>query len=67
MICIHHFRIAEPNGPFSEGKCQKCPETRLFRNSDNYALVVTSSKWTSYLRQPKGLKGLNARRLGTER
>lgn len=32
--CTHHWRIDEPNGPVSEGVCQKCGVVRMFVNSD---------------------------------
>jgi hypothetical protein len=30
--CIHHWRVAAPNGPMAEAKCSKCSETREFPN-----------------------------------
>jgi len=30
--CIHHFRIALPNGPTSAGRCLKCGLVRQFAN-----------------------------------
>lgn len=32
--CVHHWRIAEPNGPVSEGRCLHCGATRQYRNWD---------------------------------
>ncbi len=29
---FHRWRIAEPNGPVSEGRCRECGATREFRN-----------------------------------
>ena len=33
--CIHHWRIAEPNGPDSQGRCSKCHKVRFFKNGFN--------------------------------
>lgn len=30
--CCHHWVIQVPNGPFSQGECQKCQEVRHFQN-----------------------------------
>ena len=31
--CAHHWVIDRPNGPMSEGICQRCDEKREFTNS----------------------------------
>lgn len=31
--CAHHWVIAVPDGPFSEGVCQRCGHFRQFQNS----------------------------------
>ena len=31
--CAHHWVIAVPNGPISEGVCQRCGDHREFQNS----------------------------------
>ncbi len=31
--CAHHWLIDRPNGPTSEGVCQRCGERREFTNS----------------------------------
>ena len=31
--CAHHWLIATPNGPVSEGVCQRCGHRREFQNS----------------------------------
>ncbi len=31
--CVHHWRIAMPEGPTSEGRCQICGEEREFANA----------------------------------
>ena len=31
--CAHHWVIAVPDGPFSEGVCQRCGHVREFKNS----------------------------------
>lgn len=33
IVCVHHWRIARPQGEFSDGVCLNCGETRSFRNS----------------------------------
>lgn len=30
--CQHHWRIATPQGEYSEGTCKRCKATRMFRN-----------------------------------
>ena len=47
-ICAHHWVINRPNGPMSEGVCQRCGEIREFTNSTEPA-----SMWTMNHR-PKG-------------
>lgn len=37
--CRHHWMIETPNGPMSEGVCQRCGEKREFMNSG------TSTPW----------------------
>ena len=39
--CAHHWVIDSPNGPTSEGVCQRCGEKREFTNS-----AETTSVWT---------------------
>lgn len=31
--CAHHWLIAVPDGPISEGVCQRCGHNRAFQNS----------------------------------
>ena len=31
--CVHHWRIAMPEGPTSAGRCQICGEKREFANA----------------------------------
>ena len=31
--CCHWWDIESPNGPESKGKCKKCGEEKMFRNS----------------------------------
>ena len=33
--CAHHWVIESPNGPLSEGECQRCGEHREFNNSSD--------------------------------
>ena len=37
MHCAHHWKIAAPNGPTSEGVCQRCGHQREFVNYAEYA------------------------------
>ena len=39
--CAHHWMIESPNGPLSEGVCQRCGEKREFTNS-----AESTSMWT---------------------
>lgn len=39
MECVHHWLIAPPEGPTSEGVCRKCGERREFSNH------VKASAW----------------------
>lgn len=32
-VCVHHWIIAPPLGPESEGICKICGERRMFQNS----------------------------------
>lgn len=33
LHCAHHWVIAVPNGPISDGMCQRCGDHREFQNS----------------------------------
>jgi hypothetical protein len=35
--CAHYWIIAVPNGPISEGNCQRCGHVRDFYNSAEYS------------------------------
>ena len=39
--CAHHWVIDRPNGPMSDGECQRCCERREFTNSAE----VASMRW----------------------
>ncbi len=39
MVCQHHWVIQSADGPFSNGSCQACGETREFKN------YVESATW----------------------
>ena len=45
--CAHHWVIAAPNGPTSEGVCQRCGEQRDFQNSLPHQPWPVSSKSSS--------------------
>ncbi|MFL2756030.1 MAG: hypothetical protein ACJ0BE_02070 [Dehalococcoidia bacterium] len=38
--CVHHWVLAQPNGPFSSGLCKLCGDTEEFPNS------LAGSNWT---------------------
>ncbi len=40
----HHWRIAEPEGPTSQGICVGCHSTREFRNYSSHTDVVLNSE-----------------------
>ena len=42
--CAHHWVIAVPNGPSSEGVCQRCGHVRQFNNSAEYIPMLTKSR-----------------------
>jgi hypothetical protein len=42
--CAHHWVIAVPNGPISEGVCQGCGQVRQFNNSAEYIPMLTKSR-----------------------
>ncbi len=44
--CAHYWVIAVPNGPISEGTCQRCGRVREFQNSAEYASPLTRSRDT---------------------
>ncbi len=45
-VCCHHWVIETPNGALSGGRCKRCGQERMFRNSqedlmwdsDNFSL-----------------------------
>ena len=37
--CTHHWVIDRPNGPLSDGVCQRCGERREFTNSADTASI----------------------------
>jgi len=39
--CAHHWLIAVPDGPISEGVCQRCGHVREFNNSAEYTAMLT--------------------------
>ena len=45
--CAHHWVIAVPNGPISEGTCQRCGQVREFTNSAEYASPLTKPRDTT--------------------
>ncbi len=47
--CAHHWVIAAPNGPTSEGVCQRCGEKREFTNAPEF-----TSMWAG---RPKASPG----------
>lgn len=44
--CAHHWMLEAPNGPTSEGTCQKCGVTETFRNS------FSMNPWLGKYRKP---------------
>lgn len=44
-VCVHRWRIEEPDGPMSLGKCNKCGEERLFKN---YSEVDVKADYRSF-------------------
>ncbi len=42
--CAHYWVIAVPNGPISEGVCQRCGHVREFKNSAEYTLQITKPR-----------------------
>jgi hypothetical protein len=45
--CAHHWVIAVPNGPISEGVCQRCGLVRQFNNSAEYTPMLTKPRDTT--------------------
>jgi hypothetical protein len=45
--CAHHWVIAVPDGPISEGVCQRCALVREFKNSVEYTPMVTKPRDTA--------------------
>ncbi len=43
--CQHRFRIEEPNGPLSDGKCSRCGECRRFKNYDDADFETRQRAW----------------------
>ena len=44
--CAHYWVIAVPDGPSSEGICQRCGHVREFKNSVEYTPMVTKARDT---------------------
>jgi hypothetical protein len=42
--CTHYWVIAVPNGPISEGVCQRCGHVRQFNNSAEYTPMPTKPR-----------------------
>mgnify|MGYP004450976371 CR=1 FL=1 len=42
--CIHHWMIEAANGKLSQGRCEKCQETRQFDNSISEDVFIFSRK-----------------------
>ena len=42
--CAHHWVIAVPDGPISEGECQRCGRVREFENSAEYAAPLAKPR-----------------------
>ncbi len=42
--CAHHWVIAVPNGPVSEGVCQRCGHVRQFNNSAEYTTMLSKPR-----------------------
>ena len=42
--CAHHWVIAVPNGPISEGTCRRCEQVRQFQNSVEYTPTLTKPR-----------------------
>ena len=64
--CVHHWDIATPAGPTSEGVCRKCRETREFPNvpswmqeKQDYMMprVISEAARAEYLRLATHYKG----------
>ena len=45
--CAHHWVIAVPDGPFSEGVCQRCGQVREFKNSAEYTPMLMKPRDTT--------------------
>ena len=44
--CAHHWVIAAPNGPTSEGVCQRCGHQKEFVNSAESTSIWLKGSWT---------------------
>jgi len=42
--CAHHWVIAVPKGPVSEGICRRCKHVRQFQNSVEYTPALTKPR-----------------------
>jgi len=42
--CAHHWVIATPNGPTSEGVCKRCVHQKEFQNTFSYPAWGTSNR-----------------------
>lgn len=48
VTCVHHWRIAEPGAPNSEGVCVNCGATREFGNTDEAIADLRMGRQLNY-------------------
>ncbi len=52
----HRWRIEEPRGPTSPGRCRDCGAVRIFRNSASGDDFIANEQNRSTGREPPGLR-----------
>ena len=53
--CVHHWIIAPANGKLSQGRCEKCRETKQFDNSISEDVFIFSRKENYHARPPEDI------------
>jgi hypothetical protein len=60
--CVHHWEIDTAAGASSEGRCKKCGEERMFRNSVKFSFQKgNKEKLKSICSEPKCLEQVSAK------
>ena len=56
MECVHHWKIASPNGSTAHGVCRRCGEEREFPNYDPDTRWGTEEERTARIERIRAVK-----------